>query len=97
MGLLLPRSSASEAAERLLLGWVLGVTIPCYVKSAAGCRVPEGTILEPLRRLRFWPSCAATGRLRVVPRTVGGLDFSPGCCWFLDRMICAIPSRTFLE
>ena len=97
MGLPLPRSSASEAAKRLLLGWVLGVAFPCDVKSAAGCRVPEGIILESLWRLRFWPSRAATGRLRVVPRTVGGLDPSPVCRWFLDRMICAIPSRTFLK
>ena len=65
MGLPLPRSSASEAAERLLLGWVLGVAFPCDVKSAAGCRVPEGIILKSSGRLVLLPAVCALcpGRL----------------------------------
>ena len=70
-GVPLPVSSASEAADHLLLGFILGLASARAATNAAICPWPEGTILESFlrRRLLLFVAPARTAarrRLRVA-------------------------------
>ena len=85
-----PVSSASEATDHLLLGFVLGLASARAATNAGICLWPEGTIRESFfrRRLLLFAASAAAARRRLL--------VAPNCAmkavrssldWLIDKMI----------